>query len=220
MQSPYIFGGDTQPNRAGTRVLQRAIKSMRIIAAVCSSIAFTLAAGALMLGGGKSGVVIASGEAGWAGTPSASSGGLIPEKSRQIAPPLAIKDIDGNPITLAKYRGKVVLLDFWAVDCGGCKLEIPWYVQFDQKYHREGLRLIGIDMYGESTSVIKAFMEKSHMTYTVAVGTDSIGQRFHVGEMPLTLLIDRQDHIAYSHAGVVDKDSFERNIEALLSSSR
>lgn len=54
------------------------------------------------------------------------------------------------------------------------------------------------------------------MTYQVAVGTDLIGERYHVQEMPLTLLIDRQGRIAYSHAGVVDKDSFERDIKALL----
>ena len=54
------------------------------------------------------------------------------------------------------------------------------------------------------------------MTYQVAVGTDLIGERYHVQEMPLTLLIDRQGRIAYSHAGVVDKDSFEPDIKALL----
>lgn len=109
-----------------------------------------------------------------------------------------------------------MLLDFWAVHCGGCKLEIPWYVEFDRQYHRDGLQLIGIDMYGESPSLIRPFMAAAQMTYPVAVGTGAIGQRFHVEEMPLTLLIDRRGRIAYSHAGVVDKVSFERNIESLL----
>ena len=144
------------------------------------------------------------------------SSSLIPERSRKEAPALEIKGVNGKLIDLARYRGEVVLLDFWAVHCGGCKLEIPWYVWFDQKYHRDGLQLIGIDMYGESPSLIRPFMAATHMTYPVAVGTDAIGQRFHVGEMPLTLLIDRQGRIAYSHAGVVDKDSFERNVKALL----
>lgn len=146
----------------------------------------------------------------------AAGNSLVPEKKRKAAPALEIEGINGKLIDLARYRGKVVLLDFWAVDCGGCKLEIPWYVEFDQKYHRDGLQLIGIDMYGESPSVIRPFMKASHMTYPVAVGTDAIGHRFHVEEMPLTLLIDRQGRIAYSHAGVVNKDSFEQNIEALL----
>jgi len=147
---------------------------------------------------------------------SAPADALIPRGSRKIAPPLEVRDIDGKRIDLAHYRGEVVLLDFWAVHCGGCKLEIPWYVEFDRKYHRDGLQLIGIDMYGESPSLIRPFMAAAQMTYPVAVGTDAIGQRFHVEEMPLTLLIDRRGRMAYSHAGVVDKDSFERNIESLL----
>ncbi|HTV05962.1 MAG TPA: TlpA disulfide reductase family protein [Acidobacteriaceae bacterium] len=146
----------------------------------------------------------------------AASNSLIPEKSRKTTPLLEIEGINGKLIDLTRFKGKVVLLDFWAVHCGGCKLEIPWYVQFDQKYHRDGLQLIGIDMYGESPSVIRPFMAASHMTYPVAVGTDAIGQRFHVQEMPFTLLIDRHGRIAYSHAGVVNKDAFEQNIEALL----
>ena len=189
---------------------------MRIIPGISSSIPCAVVAGCLVFGMAKSRVVEGAGKVGLADTPSASGGVLIPEMSRQIAPSLTINDIDGKPITLAEYKGKVVLLDFWAVNCGGCKLEIPWYVQFDQKYHREGLRLIGIDMYGESISVMKPFMQRSHITYQVAVGTDFIGERFHVQEMPLTLLINRQGRIAYSHAGVVDKDSFERDIKALL----
>ena len=86
-----------------------------------------------------------------------------------------------------------MLVDFRAVHCGGCRLQIPWYVEFNQEYRREGLRLAGIDMFGESPSVIRPFMETSHMTYPIAVGTDAIGQRFHVQAMPLTLLIDRQE---------------------------
>jgi len=180
---------------------------------VCISVAFALIAALQVCGLGYSGTVQAEAQAISGDTASSS---LIPERSRKEAPALQIKGIDGKLIDLAQYRGEVVLLDFWAVHCGGCKLEIPWYVQFDQEYHRDGLQLIGIDMYGENPSLIRPFMAAAHMTYPVAVGTDAIGQRFHVGEMPLTLLIDRQGRIAYSHAGVVDKDSFERNVKALL----
>jgi thiol-disulfide isomerase/thioredoxin len=63
---------------------------------------------------------------------------LAPVQARQPAPDLSVTDIAGNKIALSQYRGKVVLLDFWAVDCGGCVIEIPWYVQFDKKYRDEG----------------------------------------------------------------------------------
>ncbi|MFZ0394047.1 MAG: TlpA disulfide reductase family protein [Terracidiphilus sp.] len=188
-------------------------RQISISLGICGSIACAVIAGALVFGSAQLAIVRAAAIPGSTDAPSTLS---IPAGLRQIAPPLVIKSIDGKLIDLAKYKGKVVLLDFWAVHCGGCRLEIPWYVQLDRKYHRDGLQLIGIDMFGESPLVIRPFMEKSHMTYPVAVGTGAIGERFKVQEMPLTLLIDRHGRIAYSHAGVVDKDSFERNIAALL----
>jgi peroxiredoxin len=141
---------------------------------------------------------------------------VIPVFSRTAAPDFTLTDIDGHQLTLSQFRGHVVLLDFWAVDCGGCKIEIPWYVAFDKTYRSRGLRLIGIDMYGESPTLIKPFMAKSGMTYPVAVGNDAIGTRFHVDPMPLTLLIDRHGRIALSHTCIVDRAAFERAIKRLL----
>jgi cytochrome c biogenesis protein CcmG/thiol:disulfide interchange protein DsbE len=132
------------------------------------------------------------------------------------APDFTLTGLSGKTISLAQVRGKVVLLDFWAVDCAGCKVEIPWYVAFDQTYRDKGLALIGIDMYGESPDMVKAFMEKTHMDYPVAIGNDALGEKFHLEEMPLTLLIDRGGRIALSHAGIVDKTQFEKAIQELL----
>ena len=148
--------------------------------------------------------------------PAANAQQLIPANARKAAPELSIPDLDGRDLSLRQLRGKVVLLDFWAVDCGGCKLEIPWYVDFDRKYRNRGLQLIGIDMYGETPSMIREFMSKSGMQYPVAIGSDEVGARFGLEAMPLTLLIDREGRIAVSHAGVVDPDAFERDIQELL----
>ena len=141
---------------------------------------------------------------------------LIPVTSRTPAPDFTLADVRGRTITLSQYRGKVVLLDFWATTCGGCKVEIPWYVEFDRKYQANGLALIGIDMYGESPDVVKLFMAKQGMKYPVAIGTDALGDRFGVKEMPLTMLIDRYGRIALLHAGIVDKTQFENDIQELL----
>lgn len=141
---------------------------------------------------------------------------LIPAHSRAAAPDFTLTDLSGGTLSLSQFRGKVVLLDFWAVDCAGCKVEIPWYVAFDKTYRRKGLALIGIDMYGESPDRVKSFMEKAHMNYPVAIGNDALGERFHVEAMPLTLLIDRSGRIALSHAGIVDKTQFETAIRQLL----
>jgi peroxiredoxin len=141
---------------------------------------------------------------------------LIEAASRKPAPDLSLPNIDGQQLSLSQYRGKVVLLDFWAVDCGGCVQEIPWYVEFDKKYRDKGLQPLGIDMYGESPSYIKAYMQKTQMQYPIAVGNDAIGERFHAQELPMTILIDRQGRIAVSHVGIVDKAAFEADIRQLL----
>jgi peroxiredoxin len=141
---------------------------------------------------------------------------LTPLAARKFAPDFALTDVLGHPISLAQFRGKVVLLDFWAVDCGGCKIEIPWYVQFDRTYRSQGLALIGLDMYGETPQKILPFMQQSHIDYSIAVGTDAIGSRFGVTQLPLTLLIDRQGRIAVAHAGIVDHARFESDIQQLL----
>jgi cytochrome c biogenesis protein CcmG/thiol:disulfide interchange protein DsbE len=132
------------------------------------------------------------------------------------APDFTLTDLSGRTVSLSQFRGKVLLLDFWAVECAGCKVEIPWYIAFDKTYRDKGLALIGIDMYGESPDVVKTFMEREHMNYPVAIGNDALGERFHVEAMPLTLLIDRTGRIALSHAGIVDKTQFEKDILELL----
>ncbi|WP_348266744.1 redoxin domain-containing protein [Edaphobacter paludis] len=141
---------------------------------------------------------------------------LIPVGKRVRAPDFTLTDVSGKRLTLSRYRGNVVLLDFWATTCGGCKTELPWYVEFNSKYHDKGLSLIGLDMYGENAATIKPFMTKWHMNYPVAVGTDALGEKFGVREMPLTLLIDRDGRIAASHAGIVDRATFENDIQQLL----
>jgi thiol-disulfide isomerase/thioredoxin len=141
---------------------------------------------------------------------------LAPADARQSAPDFTLTDLRGGRVSLTQYRGHVVLLDFWAVDCGGCRIEIPWYVQFDRQYRRRGLSLIGLDMYGESPQKILPFLREERVGYSIAVGTDEIGSLFHLTEMPLTLLIDREGRITVSHAGIVDRAAFENDIRQML----
>ena len=148
--------------------------------------------------------------------PSATREALIPKASRKPAPNFSITDIEGTPLSLSQFRGKVVLLDFWGTTCGGCKIELPWYVAFDRDFGSRGLSLIGLDMYGEKPSVVRTFVNAWHMKYPVAIGTDRIGDEFHVQELPMTLLIDRHGRIALSHVGIVDQHQFQTDIKALL----
>lgn len=141
---------------------------------------------------------------------------IIPIAQRLKAPDFTIKDVQDKPFVLAAHKGQVVLLDFWAIACGGCKLELPWYVSFDQQYKSKGLSLVGLDMYGEAPDAVKSFAGAHQMRYPVAIGTDEIGALYHLSAMPLTVLIDRKGRIAVSHAGVVDPKLFEADIKTLL----
>ena len=150
---------------------------------------------------------------------------LIPEGQRKPAPNFILTDAKGDIINLSTYKGKVVLLDFWATWCGGCKTEIPWYMEFDAKYKDRGLAVIGVSMDEDGWKTVKPFLalEKdpetgghTAMKYPVVIGSDSLAKQYNLTGMPLTLLIDREGRIAVSHAGMVDKDDWERKIRSLL----
>lgn len=141
---------------------------------------------------------------------------LIPEGERKNAPNFTLMDATAHPMTLSSFRGKVVLLDFWATWCGGCKVEIPWYVEFDHKYRDKGLAVIGVSMDDQGFAIVKPFIAEKKIEYPVVIGNDELAKQYNLESMPMTLLIDREGRIAVSHTGVVDKQNFESHIQELL----
>lgn len=158
-------------------------------------------------------------------TAKAATDTLLREDQRKTAPEFSLTDADGKPLKLADYRGKVVLLDFWATWCGGCKLEIPWYMEFDEKYKGHGLAVIGVSMDEDGWKAVRPFLArerdpetggKTAMKYPVVIGNDTLAKEYNLTSMPMTLLIDRNGKIALSHTGVVNKVDFEGHILQLL----
>lgn len=146
------------------------------------------------------------------------SGDVAPQGSRNSAPDFTLTDGKGAAIKLSAQRGNVVLLDFWATWCTGCKVEIPWFVEFHQKYKNKGLTAIGVAMDDEGWRIVKPYLTEHPISYPVVVGGLKLLQNtFGLDpSLPVTLLIDRHGRIAEVHAGVVEKDSFERSIQHLL----
>jgi peroxiredoxin len=139
--------------------------------------------------------------------------------SRKAAPDFILSGSKGAPVKLSAYQGKVVLLDFWATWCEGCKVEIPWYMDFQKKYKKIGLAVVGVSMDEDGWKSVTPFLKAKKVNYPVVVGDWDLAGRFGITALPVTLLIDRDGKIADLHTGMVDKDAFESEIQILLKES-
>jgi peroxiredoxin len=138
-------------------------------------------------------------------------------EGRKAAPDFALNNSNGASVRLSKYKGKVVLLNFWATWCHGCKLEIPWFTEFESKYKHSGLAVIGVSMDEDGWKSVKPFLKEKKLNYPVVVGNEDLAKLYGgVETMPMTLLIDRDGKIAATHVGMVDKDACESEIRTLL----
>ena len=141
---------------------------------------------------------------------------LQSDDERKPAPEFALKDSSGKTALLKKYHGKVVLLDFWATWCHGCKEEIPWFSEFQRKYGSQGLKVVGVSLDGDGWKVLKPFLKNTKVPYRIVLGDDATAKQYGIENMPDTFLIDRKGRIAAAYTGLVDKDDVETNIRAML----
>ena len=140
-----------------------------------------------------------------------------PDKDRKTAPDFALKDADGRTVRLSDYRGKVVLVNFWATWCGPCKIEIPWFMELEQENKDRGFAVLGVAMDEGGWDAIKPFLAELRVNYRTLLGTDMVAQQFGgVEALPTTFVIDREGRIASTHVGLVNKSDYENDIEALL----
>jgi thiol-disulfide isomerase/thioredoxin len=149
--------------------------------------------------------------------PAVAPADLVPMESRKPLANVALSDSRGRPVNLAAYKGRVVLLDFWATWCEGCQEEIPWFKEFQKKYSKAGLTVVGASLDDDGWKSVKPYLRSHRINYRIAVSTLDSAKQFGVDKgMPVTLLVDRAGKIADLHPGVVDKSAFEAEIQALL----
>jgi peroxiredoxin len=137
-------------------------------------------------------------------------------KHGQTPPDFTLQSASGDTIRLAAYKGRVVLLNFWATWCHGCKTEIPWLIEFQEKYKARGLAVVGVSMDDDGWKAVKPFAAEKGLNYPVVIGSDSLAKSYGLTAMPMTFLIDRKGRIAATSVGIVDKAACESEILKLL----
>jgi cytochrome c biogenesis protein CcmG/thiol:disulfide interchange protein DsbE len=137
-------------------------------------------------------------------------------QQHRLAPDFTLPQLDGQDLRLSSYRGKIVLLDFWATWCDPCREETPHLVELQQKYGDRGLQIIGVSM-DDSPEPVRPFYQQFHMNYPVVMGTAKTGELYGgVLGLPIAFLIGRDGIIYAKHVGATDAAAFEKDIESLL----
>jgi cytochrome c biogenesis protein CcmG/thiol:disulfide interchange protein DsbE len=133
-----------------------------------------------------------------------------------IAPDFSREDLDHREVHLAAYRGKVVLLNFWATWCSPCLSEVPRFVQWQRKYGGRGLQIVGVSM-DDDEAPVRAACRKYALNYPVVMGDEKLGELYGgVLGLPMTFLIDGNGRIRFTHEGATKLDVLEREIRELL----
>jgi cytochrome c biogenesis protein CcmG/thiol:disulfide interchange protein DsbE len=142
------------------------------------------------------------------------------------APDLTLKDLDGKSLSLAQYKGKVVLVNFWATWCEPCQVEIPWLIEMQQKYADKGFTVLGIAMDEEGASVVTPWVNKerfdvngskSQMNYPIVIGDDAAADKFGgLLGYPTSVLINRDGKIVKRITGIISYDEISKSIESQL----
>src|SRR5215471_19664868 len=139
-----------------------------------------------------------------------------PSASGNLAADFTVTDLDGKKLSLSDYKGKVVLLDFWATWCAPCREEIPHFVEMQQKLGPQGFQVIGISMDDEAKPV-KEFYQQYRINYPLAVGDDKLAQSFGgVLGLPVNFLIDREGRIVKKYLGATEVSVFDQDVADLL----
>ena len=133
------------------------------------------------------------------------------------APDFELKDVNGNTVRLSDFKGKVVVLNFWATWCAPCRREIPDFIELQNAYGKDGLQFIGIALDQEGVEKVKPFVGKYKIEYPILIGNSSVADKYGgMDAIPVTLLIDRKGMIRNRYVGMRQKSDLESMVLALM----
>lgn len=150
----------------------------------------------------------------------------IPAQAAQIAPDFTLKDLDGKDVSLSQYKGKAVLINFWATWCDPCRIEIPWLIEMQQKYGDKGFTVLGVAMDEEGKSEVAPFVAKERfdvngqklpMIYPILLGNDAMADKFGgLLGYPTSILVSRDGKLIKRITGLLTYEEMSKAIESQL----
>jgi thiol-disulfide isomerase/thioredoxin len=145
------------------------------------------------------------------------------------SPDFTLKDVEDHDVSLSQFKGKVVLVNFWATWCGPCRIEIPWLIELQEKYAARGFTVLGVAMDEEGKSAVVPFVQKERfkvsgmrqaMNYPIVLGNDATADKFGglVG-FPTSVLISKDGHVVKRVDGLVSYDEIDKAIQSQVESN-
>ena len=173
---------------------------------------------------------------------SAAKGDLVPSASGDMpemmlplmnkpAPDFVLEDLSGNKVSLANYKGKAVLINFWATWCAPCKIETPWLIELRNKYSAQGFEVLGISAddldlndkqkLSEEKKEIARTATQMHIPYPVLINADAISKPYGgLDDLPTSFYVDRNGTVVAVQIGITSKDEIESNIRKALGAGK
>ncbi len=145
----------------------------------------------------------------------------LPNLRGKKAPSFSLKTVDGRKVSLSDYKGKAVLINFWATWCAPCKLEMPWFVDLHKQYAPQGFEILGVsEDEPKDRPQIGKFAEKIGVNYPILVGDDASSKAYGGVEfLPTSYYVGRNGKIVEETAGLASRDEIEANIKKALAAS-
>jgi cytochrome c biogenesis protein CcmG/thiol:disulfide interchange protein DsbE len=145
------------------------------------------------------------------------SSALVGDVRGRQAPDFELATLDGRKVKLSDYRGKAVILNFWATWCGPCRIEMPWFVDLQKEYAKDGLTILGVAMDDSDPQKIAQFASEMGVNYPVLLGTDKVSEQYgNVEYLPTTFYINREGEIVGKSAGLMGKGELEDDAKKAL----